>query len=518
MTGSSRPPSGTVRSATRLRWLYHWNVSISVLLMLAVFGMLNYLAFRHYKRWDWTKEKLYTLSSRTEQVLHGLDSPVSIYVFLSESEPSFSEIKALLDRYREASSKIAVHLVDPDRRPAEFDMLAKRFNVMAGQVLGTGEMRADAAAVLATDTQRWIIKRDDLIGFVDMDGDNEHEEDRVEVRAERALTSAILQVTEGSSTKVCVAEGHGEWTLEPREQRTVYGLSEELKRDNVEMTPVVIRGSAAIPSDCHALFVIGPSRPYGQQEAEAVRAYLAQGGNVLLALDPIIQHDELLASGLETVAEQAGMKIERDIVVERDKALLPQQSVLERFFVVDYGSHVTTRVLTSAHIPTVLQQARVVRPVQGSGAEPLLRTSGQAATLNNVADIQRLATSQTLPSAQHQEVLSVAAVGMLSAVKDGASSKGVPSIGHRLIVIGDSDWLSATYLDAPELANLYLASAWTGWLTERPSLISIPPKQVRRGGVHWSLQDLDVLWWRLVVLLPLSMLILGLLVWWRRRA
>ncbi|MCB9667336.1 MAG: Gldg family protein [Myxococcales bacterium] len=505
-------------SASRFRRIHHLSALIVVTLVLVVFGLVNYLAFRHYKRWDWTRDHLYTLSSRTHAVLRGLHEPVSVYVFLSESEPTFKEIKALLDRYRYASKYVAVHLVDPDRRPAEFDMLAKRFGVMAGQVLSTGELRADAAAVVATPEQRWIIKRDDLVGYADGEnGDNAG--DQIEVGAERALSGAIMQVTEGHPTRVCLSEGHGEWALEPREQRSVYPFKQELERDNIEMVAVTIRGKSAISADCQALFVIGPNRTFQPQEAEAVSEYLRQGGNALFALDPMIVREELVPTGLETVAERFGIQIENSVLVERDPNQLPQSSALERFYVSDFGAHPTTRALTTAEIPAVLHQARVVEPIHGSGAQMLLQTSAQAVAFSRVRDLQASLKNDTgLPADVRHGPLSIAVAGTESAAKSASDKLRNKSVAGRLVVVGDSDWLAMTYLEAPELANLYLASAWTGWLTERAALISIPPKRIRRGGVNWSVEDLNDLWWRLVVLVPFGMLLLGAVVWWRRKA
>lgn len=523
---TTKPPASTSAPvgspAPRVRRMQHLNIGTSTLLLLLLFGLLNYLAFRHYKRWDWTAEQLYTLSSRTQRVLKGLKSPVSIYVFLSESEPNFSEIKALLERYQHSSRHIAVHLVDPDRRPAEFEMLAKRFGIMAGQMLSTGESRADAAAVVASADQRWIVQREDLVGYgaVAEDADNADAlDDQLEVRAERAMTGAIVQVTEGRPTQVCVAQGHGEWNMEPTERRSLFALADELKHDNVEMKAMAIRRGAVVEGECHALLVVGPRRPFQSQEADVIANYLKGGGNVLLALDPILTHEGLVPSGLEHLAEPFGIQIENKLVIERDTDLLPQQSMLERFFVVDYGEHTTTRGLNSARIPSVMHQAQVIRVMPGSGAQVLAQTSSKAVAVSNTSEAQQVTASEgSNPEKAEQAPLSVAAASILGHPHTGGTAKERSAKGGKLIVVGDSDWLSQTYLDAPELANLYLASAWTGWLAERQALISIPPKRVRRGGVDWSVQDLNALWWRLVILLPLSSLVLGFFVWWRRRS
>ena len=48
------------------------NVVLSSLLLVAIALMANYLAFRHYRRWDWTSVGSFTLSDRTTTVLREL--------------------------------------------------------------------------------------------------------------------------------------------------------------------------------------------------------------------------------------------------------------------------------------------------------------------------------------------------------------------------------------------------------------------------------------------------------------
>ena len=63
----------------------------------------------------------------------------------------------------------------------------------------------------------------------------------------------------------------------------------------------------------------------------------------------------------------------------------------------------------------------------------------------------------------------------------GGAGRDAPKPGGRLVIVGDSDFLQPALLEANELANFHLASAWTGWLTQRKALIEIPPKKVKDG-------------------------------------
>ncbi|QQR89270.1 MAG: hypothetical protein IPJ88_13800 [Myxococcales bacterium] len=56
-----------VSQARKVRITQELSFALSSLLVLAIVVALNYLSFRHYTRWDWTKEQLYSLSSRSEK-------------------------------------------------------------------------------------------------------------------------------------------------------------------------------------------------------------------------------------------------------------------------------------------------------------------------------------------------------------------------------------------------------------------------------------------------------------------
>ena len=107
-------------------------LGLSIVVACVLAGEVHYLAFRHFERWDWTEQSFYTLSERSVAELEALDRPVDFYLFLSEAEPNFPEVKELLERYRAASPQFTTHFVDPDRDPAEFQLLAQRFRAADG--------------------------------------------------------------------------------------------------------------------------------------------------------------------------------------------------------------------------------------------------------------------------------------------------------------------------------------------------------------------------------------------------
>ncbi|QQR89269.1 MAG: Gldg family protein [Myxococcales bacterium] len=302
-----------------------------------------------------------------------------------------------------------------------------------------------------------------------------------------------------------------------RQSRSLLALRDDLERDNVHMESVPFGLSQNLLEQCDAVFVIGPTRAFSKSEAEAFAEYLRDGGNLLFALDPVILRQRVMPTGLEEMLKGFGIDVADNIVVEHDESLLPQKSPLERFFVTHYGTHPATQELIGSNAPLVMHQAREINAEEGSGAISILQTSTKASTLSDLQALNTLLEGKATTKAARSVSLAAATTVYVNAAHgENNGTKGVAK--GRVAVVGDSDFLSSSYLDAPELTNFYIASALTGWLSQRESLISIPPKKINRAQLDLSVADLDVLWWRVVVLLPSFSLLLGLLVWWRRRA
>jgi ABC-2 type transport system permease protein len=509
------PEPQAVNASARKRGLFFDRVQwgVSSLLVLAIVAMANWLAFRHYERWDWTREGIYTVSDRTEKELAALTQNVDIYVFLSRAEANFADVEELLTRYKGLSPKITVHVVDPDRDPANYKLLAQRFDVGTATDVNSGGTFADVAAVVVSGDKRWSVTRDALVGL-DVGSLDNDKGPLVDVKAEQALTGAIVQVISGAATKVCVTQGHGEWAaVESKDGRTLAPIADELRRDNVGFEAIDTFGVAEISTDCSAVFVVGPIKAFSDVERELLRAYVGNGGNLLLALDPVVEHEAIGTTGLEALLGEWGISLDASVVLELDTTRLPPPgNAAGPYFVVDYGKHPMTEALAKLRTPWV---ARVVRSVRGTrdGAVTIATTSKNSYAETSVTELAQ--SKQPLRGEGDIDgpvSIAVAAVPGVLPGKQVANPRG-----GRVFVIGDADWLAPEFM-RPDLANRDLLSAATGWLTARETLIAIAPKKIAAQRMTITEGDLSSLFWRLLVFMPGAVMALGLAAWWSRRA
>ncbi|MGB5812362.1 MAG: Gldg family protein, partial [Polyangiales bacterium] len=233
------------------------NLAATAILALSLVVLVNFLSSRHYRRWDWTADQLFTLSDRSQQVLRELDQDIQIYVFLARGEQDFADVETLLEEYKAITPRIAVEWVDPDRDRARYQVLADRFGV---DTLLAGELTLSQVPVVVTSGDRkWKVERHQLIvedfeSFDDVDGH------KLDLQSERALTGAILEVTTGEPTQVCLAHGHGEWEVGAYGDRSFDAVARELGWEKIEIEPFELSREQEVPESCDALFIVSPQR------------------------------------------------------------------------------------------------------------------------------------------------------------------------------------------------------------------------------------------------------------------
>src|SRR5262249_34879343 len=92
------------------------NVLLQIALILFLAAMPNSSAFKHYKRWDFSRDQKYALSDKTKRFLNTLKGKLRITVFFSPSTPITGDVENLLTEYQYAGKgKIDVEHIDPER-------------------------------------------------------------------------------------------------------------------------------------------------------------------------------------------------------------------------------------------------------------------------------------------------------------------------------------------------------------------------------------------------------------------
>jgi len=481
-------------------------IVVGSLLFAMIVLMLNYLGFRHFERYDWTRDTRFTLSERSVDVLEGLDRDVQLILFFSSGEPELEDVLELVQQYESASSRISVRQVDPLRQPAEVQQLAQRYDVDLAQTR-EGQTVTDAAAIVVAGDRRWKITRDDLTEL-DLSGMETGAGPAISNEAESTFTSAILRVVSGEETKLCVASGHGEWGVGEGE-RNLIALRDELERENFAIETFSATGMRRLPEDCAGVLVLGPLRPWTEEEVAVLTDYVDEGGRVLLALDPILDRRGVTPTGFERALGGYGVILDGAIFFEPapERMLQPDPTSM---VLVESRPHPITETIVAMQAPTLVDLAQTVR-VEGARATTILDGSPQSFGKVDLAAMMADPSGELAPDDLPGPIGVGAAVDLADPDAMADESAG------RMVVVGDSGWLANESLGRPDVANLMLAMSTVGWLAEREELVAIPSRESSMQALALTEDDMGGIWIRVMLLLPGAFLLLGFAVWWSRR-
>ena len=63
--------------------------------------------------------------------------------------------------------------------------------------------------------------------------------------------------------------GHGEWSLDESDERSLQSLKLGSRHDNIEWEPFDTLGKKAVPKGCDAVYVLGPTRAFSRARGQA---------------------------------------------------------------------------------------------------------------------------------------------------------------------------------------------------------------------------------------------------------
>jgi len=461
------------------------NVGVMIVLAFFLFGMVNYLAARHYRRFDLTKVKIYSLSDQTKAILGELREPIKIIVFFQPSHPLYSSMKELLQGYQyHGKKKVEVEFVDPSRDYARAKLLAEKYKINDMNVVifegGERNRYIGPNEIAEYEYQGYFGSSPKLKAF----------------KGEEAFTSAILSVTEASKPVIYFSTGHGEKERQPSDTQGYAQIIQLLERGNFEVQELSLLREGKIPEGADLVIVAGPRVALAEMEILELGTFLEGGGKLLLMIDPLAE------SGLKEFLKQRGIELGDDIVVDPAKSL-PFVSAAN-VFITEYGDHPITEKIQG--LATLFALARTVTPMSelpsGLSVTELAKT-----TSYGWGETHTQETEFKFSEEEDKKGPVSIAVAMEKKIEEGKVA--------RMVVIGDSDFIVDSQLG--NLGNKDFFLNIIHWLVQQEKKIAIGPKIPEQVKLNLNASQMNQVFWQTIVGLPLLSLILGGTVLWYRR-
>ncbi len=491
------PPQFRVESLTSQGWLRLSSVvGIASAVFLAVCA--NLLGARFDHRWDMTTDRRYTLSTATRETLGSLAEPIKINVLLSRADPLAPSIQQVVAGYLSGASKLSLRWIDPDRDPGQYLAAQAELGITPG-ASKEGKSINESVVVLSRGKFRSYVTLDDIISLDPKTGESEP-------RLEQALTRGLRQLTDTSRPPVCITQGHRE--LNPADEGAS-GLSEfrtRLSHEPVELRTVDL-GAGRQPElrGCRVAIVAAPDIPLSSWAQQQIEAFVASGGSLLLLSNTIPDDSgQVHTSGLNSIAAEAGVAIEPNLVIEQDEQRRLPDGFGETFF-TQVTDHSVTRSLFRADAARSLRVLVSLAPgldvKDPARAHALLTSSETAIAVENVNAYLRQQGVVASPKPQRR-VLAV-----------GAELEPLPGKLPRRVVVAPASIVENRALRLPALVGnrAFIDGALT-WLLARPVGVEIATPERASAQMNVSEAELSQLVRYVLFVMPASIAGIGLAV------
>jgi ABC-2 type transport system permease protein len=479
------------------RWSAGLNLIITVAAVLSIVAMLNYLAIRHYKRFHLSKSTETRLSNRTLTVLGSLTNTVKVIVYFDSSAENslFPRVRGLLKEYQNASPRLDIQYVDYLRDVGAARLIKEQYKLESitdkdviifdshggKKVVNAGELSDyDYSKLVAGET---------------------NEVYRTNFKGEMLFTSAIFAVANERRPLACFLLGNGEHSPAEGEAPDGYAkfASALVNENNFEVRPLLLGGTNDVPANCSLLIVSGPTQPLDRTALDAIQRYLEQGGRMLVAFNSMTVRGR--PTGLERLLGRWGVEVDDNIVYD------PANSQNNGFDVipVELGKHPIVNGLQNSRLQLLMPRSiRALRPLSRNDdvkVDELLFTGLETAVRINPR------TSETDPSQKGPKSLAVVVEKSVPGLQRGST---------RIVVIGDSMlWGNGLIANA---ANREFGAFAANWLVSQSLLLQdIPPRPIHNFKLTMTRAQLRSVQLVLLVGLPGAALLIGFVVWTRRR-
>lgn len=446
------------------------NVFIVALAFIGIIAAVNFIAARQFnQRWDVTASGQHTLSQQTVQVLQNLQEPIKVTGFFTPlTQADRAEAETMLKDYQAKTDKLQVQMVDPDENPT----LAQKYDNAAPGTL--------------------VFEKGDRT-------------EKVYNYDENTFTNAILKVSQTKQPVIYFTTGHGEYRIDDFDVGGMGAMADFLKQVNYKVQPLNLATiSGTLPADTSALVIAGPTKAFSPESAKTVQDYLDSGGRVLIMADA---GGDI---GLGGLLKEWGLTLDQDLILD------PAQNYRGNLPIPVFLKFPDTPITQNLEsLGVFLPGSSSITKAEKSDKDltAFLTTTDGACAKTDFSKLRQ----QTAPECEDGDKKGAYVIGYSA---EGAGKGGAGGDQRaRLIVLGNAAFATNRWMNSQDsLGNQQLFANMIYWLAGQEELIAIPPRDPDlRPLTALTGNEVNLVALTSVLLIPLGLLLVAGLLWWRRR-
>ncbi len=447
---------------------------------LSLMGLLAYFSNKYNFEYDLTATNRHTLSEASVKVLNKMSNKIKIRVFVraSDIQPIRKVIAEKLLQYTRVKSDIDIEYINPDTNP---DIIRKLGIKVDGEII------------------------------IEYNNRSEH----LQFLTEELLTNSLLRLLRSNDTRILFISGHGERRPDGEANYDLKAFTNYLNKTGVNTSSIDLNSTPIIPKNAAAIVIASPQIDYLPGEVKIINDYISNGGNLLW------MHEPGLSYSLDAVARKLNISFEPGTIVDPSAQLYGISSPTISL-VTKYDSH---PIINDFALITVFPQAVALKynsPKLNSTNLNSDNKNTEAISWKNSVILKTVPRSWSETSVLQgtidfnieNDIPGPLSIG-IALSRSIANTKSKTEKKQRIVVLGDGDFLSNTYIG--NQGNRDLAVNIFNWISHDDNFISIPSKIAIDTKITLQQQTWWIIALVLLIILPLVLAILGFVIW-RRRA
>ena len=500
---------------------YGVNSTIMVSAFIGITLLIGIITFENNQRFDVTATHQFSLHNRTEQILDDLDEPIQATAFYKDLaltlDPDLAsrriKVEDTLKEFNARSGQFTSRVIDPDLNP---DIAAAYFKARLLSFV------AESVVVESLESEKFDVvrKTDDTYSQLEQD-----------------LVTGILVATGEEQKAVYFLTGHGERSVNNTGPDGYSSLRQGLERDNYRVETLSWPSSisdVSVPEDAGLLVIPRPTNELPDSHAQALDDYLL-GVQLKTVTDSGGNSVEQLVDRLEGGRVIFLADVDTDITFRQfmarwgvgvgtgyilDESSSDQANPLNLILKSFNPDNQALDIVEPEGVPLgdiLMPSSTALIPQNDGQRNPIIL----AVTSDNsylIQDLER--TKPITDEGDNSDPRNRFIPALL--IEDGLSPIGIPvpvsrspSLAYKLVVFGDSDFVSNSFFGRDDGSDLFLNSA--NYLLGDFSLLSIREKVFPFREFKLNKNEFNFVRWTSWLFLPGIMGLMAALVWWVRR-
>jgi len=462
---------------------YGSNSIILTVIVVALIIVINAISGMIPLKFDLTPNKIFSISDTTKNVLKNLDMDVTIYALTDEAQlendSNGKKVVEILNHYK--TDKVEVKYIDPDKNPS----IIEEISPSDATEISKGDY------VVKSDKRIKVIEQSDMYSTsVDYYGGYYPYQTITGISAENMLTSAIKFVTSDDIPVIYFTTGHNEADIDDN-----YSLIKGYLEDNAfEVKTLNLLTEEKVPDDAALVIVASPQNDLVLDEQVKLKEYLKSGKNAIFMFDPQDKNVEL--KNFNEILNDYNINVNNDIIKETDKSMYAMGN--QNMLMPDIPS------TASSAIPGITNLGDYPLIMYRSRSISILKNENDYLNVNTIAKTSSKAISMPIAGGE-------GTTGTFNLAVSAEYTSGEATT--RILVTGNSTFANGQY----GTAGLNFMAYTLGWMIDISGDTEIPIKQYDNRLM--DINELEAMLLRIVVVVvvPLIILVIGLIVWLRRR-